>query len=150
VEKENDQSKVWNEVEIINNKNKTTTSTKTYTAITSSDNFNKDMALYIKFFLEKLRSDNDNIGVIVVTGNKVVGCDLFATHELFAAQLESLLQSYATEAILNGKIVTINAQTVKNYADGLLKNESVQQAMLKTKGSSFTHNGRKLRVSNFD
>ncbi|MBL7697033.1 MAG: hypothetical protein JNK79_02705 [Chitinophagaceae bacterium] len=150
VEKESDQSKVWNEVENINKKNKTATRTKTYTAITNSDNLNKEMAQYIKFFLGKLKAENDVIGVVVVTGGRVVGCDLFATHELFAGQLESLLQSYATEAILNGNVAVINTQTVKAYADKLFKSESVQQATLKAKGSSFTHNGKKLRVSNFD
>jgi hypothetical protein len=150
VEKESDQGKVWDEVEVINSKNKTNTSTKTYTAITNSGEFNKDLAQYSKFFLNKLKSETDVIGVVVVTGDRVVGCDLFATHELFTGQLESLLQSYATEAILNGKTVAVVPQTVKNYVDGLMKNEEIQKATIKAKGSSFTHNGKKLRVSNFD
>jgi hypothetical protein len=150
VEKESDQSKVWNEVENINKKNKTVTVTKTYTAITNSQNLNKEMTGYTKYFLDKLKAESDVIGVIVVTGNKVVGCDLFATHELFADQFESLLQSYTTEAVLSGALVVIDPQTVKNYADKLFKNENIQRETLKAKGSSFTHNGKKLRVSNFD
>lgn len=150
VEKESDQSRVWNEVATINQKNKTTTSTKTYTAITSSTELSDQLSQYSSYFLNKLKTQNDIIGVIVVTGDRVVGCDLFATHNLFAAQLESLLQSYATEAILNGKPVSVKDQAVKAYADNLLKSENAQSATIKAKGSSFSHNGKKLRVSNFD
>lgn len=150
VEKSEDQGKVWSEVETINKKNKTTTTTKTYTAITNSVNLNKEMQAYTQFFLGKLKAESDVIGVIIVVGDRVVGSDLFATHELFAGQLESLLQSYATEAILNGKAVAIKPETVKGYADDLFKSEIAQKATLKSKGSSFTHKGKKLRVSSFD
>ena len=97
-----------------------------------------------------MTADSDVIGVVVVTGNKVLGCDMFATHDLFVGQFDGLLQSYATEAILNGKPVTVKEQTVKLYTDALLNNENVQKETLKSKGSSFTHEGKKLRVSNFD
>ena len=90
------------------------------------------------------------IGVVIVTGNKVLGCDMFATHDLFARQFESLLHSYATEAILNGKPVSIKPETVKAYMDKLLNDEKTQLQTLKQKGSSFTEKGKKLRVSSFD
>jgi hypothetical protein len=150
VEKEKDQSKVWSKVEEINTANKTQTSTKTYTAITTSDNFNKKLDAYIKFFHSKLVSDPNIIGVVVVTGNMVLGCDLFATNSIWKGQMQSLLHSYATEAILNGKPVTIAAQTLKNYTDKLLKDEATQKLTLKEKGTSFTSNGKKIRVSSFD
>jgi len=150
VEKEKDQSKVWSKVEEINTENKTQTSTKTYTAITTSDNFNKKLDAYVKFFNSKLSSDPNIIGLVVVTGNKVLGCDLFATNSIFKGQLQSLLHSYATEAILNGKPVSIPVQTVKSYMDKLLKDETTQKLTLKEKGNSFTTNGKKIRVSSFD
>jgi hypothetical protein len=150
VEKEKDQSKVWSKVEEINTKNKTQTSTKTYTAINTSDSFSKKLDGYIKFFNKKLASDPNIIGVVVVTGNKVLGCDLFASNSLFAGQIQSLLHSYATEVILNGAPVTVSSQVVKNYMDQLLKDEATQKQTLKQKGNAFTSNGKKLRVSSFD
>jgi hypothetical protein len=90
------------------------------------------------------------IGLVVVSANKVLGCDLFATNALFKGQLQSLLHSYATEAILNGAPVTISVQMVKNYMDRLLKDETVQKQTLKEKGSAFVHDGMKLRVSSFE
>ena len=150
VEKEKDQSKVWSKVEEINMENKTTTATKTYTALSNSTDFNKKLSGYIQFFKNKFAADTNIIGVVVVTGNRVLGCDMFATTALFKSQYGSLLHSYATEAILNGAPVTAGTAVVKTYTDRLLKDEKTQQATLKQKGSAFVEKGKKLRVSSFD
>jgi hypothetical protein len=150
VEKEDNQSLVWNKVEEINKKNKTVTNTKTYTALGNSADYKKQLEKYLQFFKNKFDKDENIIGVVVVTGNMVSGCDMFATHDLFVKQYESLLHSYATEAILNGKPVTASVDVVKKYMDKLLSNETVQQATLKAKGSTFIDGGTKLRVSSFD
>jgi len=150
VEKEKDQSKVWSKVDELNSANKTTTSTKTYTAMTQSADFKKKLDQYLSFFKNKFDRDSTVVGVVVVTGDKVIGCDMFATHDLFLKQFESLLHSYVTEAIVTGKPVNITTATVKSYTDKLLASESVQQTTLKEKGSSFSEKGKKLRVSAFD
>ena len=149
VEKEKDQARVWSKVEEINKKNNTQNETKTYTAITTSGGFSKKLDSYLKFFNNKF-NDPNIIGLVVVTGNKVIGCDLFATNGLFKGQLPSLLHSYATEAILNGTQITASPQVVKNYMNQLLKDETSQKQTLKKKGNAFVNNGKKLRVSSFD
>jgi hypothetical protein len=150
VEKEKDQDKVWAKVDEINNANKTTTSTKTYTALSSSIDFSKRLEKYLQFFKNKFTPEQNIIGVVVITGNKVLGCDMFATPELFSKQFESLLHSYATEAIVSGGAVTVSAAVVKMYMDKLLSDETTQQATLKEKGNTFIEKGKKLRVSSFD
>ena len=150
VEKEKDQSKVWSKVDELNSTNKTETSTKTYTAMTQSADFTKKLDQYLTFFKNKFDKDSTVIGVVVVTSNKVIGCDMFATHDMFLKQYQSLLHSYATEAIVNGKPITITTQTVKSYTDKLMANEAVQQSTLKEKGNTFQNKGKKLRVSSFD
>ena len=150
VEKDKDQSKVWSKVEEINVKNVTITPTKTYTALSSSKSYAKKLDDYLTFFRNKFAANKNVIGVVVVTGNKVLGCDLFATPALFKSQFPSLLHSYATEAIVSGKPVTASASVVKVYMDKLLKDESTQQATLKQKGTAFVEEGKKLRVSSFD
>ena len=149
VEKEKDQSKVWSKVEEINQKNKTESPTSAYTAINTSDSFSKKLVGYLKYYANRLTNPNI-VGVIIVTGNKVLGCDLFATNSLFRGQYQSLLHSYATEAILNGAPVTISEKTVKAYADQLFIDEATQQKTLKEKGTAFVSKGKKLRISCFD
>lgn len=150
VEKDKDQGKVWQKVEELNTKNSTVTDTKTYTALTRSGNYSRSLQQYVDFFRNRFARDTAVIGVIVVTGNKVLGCDLFATPALFRSQFASLLHSYATEAILNGSKVTVAPAVVKTYSDRLLKDEASQSAFLKEKGSAFTDRGRKLRVSVYE
>lgn len=150
VEKDKDQSKVWNKVEEINTANKTTTETKTYTAISGSADYSKKLKGYMDYFRGRITTEPNIIGVVVVSGNKVLGCDMFATPALFRSQFESLLNSYATEAILSGSPVTATPTTVKAYVNPLLTNETSQQATLKQKGNSFVEKGKKLRVSSFD
>lgn len=150
VEKSKAQEKVWAKVDEINNKNSTVTSTKTYTAITNSQDFTKKQNAYLQFFRDKFNAQPDIIGVIVVSGDKVVGCDMFATSEIFKQNYVSLLHSYIAEAIINGKPVTIAPSIIKNYMDKLLSNEKQQDATLKEKGNSFTEKGKKLRVSSYE
>jgi hypothetical protein len=63
---------------------------------------------------------------------------------------DGLLHSYATEAIINGKPVTITQATVDKYANDLLGNEKKQEETLKKKGSKFEEKGKKIRISSFD
>ncbi len=142
VEKDKEQAKVWSNVEEINMKNKTTTSTITYTAITNSADFSKSLNAYLQFFKNKFVADSNVIGVVVVSGNKVLGCDMFATPALFSSQFQSLLHSYATETIISGKPVTATATVVKAYMDKLLGNETTQQSTLKQKGTAFVERVR--------
>jgi len=61
-----------------------------------------------------------------------------------------LLHSYATEAIISGKPVTIGQAAVDKYVNDLLSDEKKQEETLKKKGSKFTNNGKKLRISAFE
>ena len=61
VEKEKDQGKVWAQVDKINSDNKTQTATKTYTALTHSGNYNKNLQQYVSFFQNKFSKDSNVI-----------------------------------------------------------------------------------------
>jgi hypothetical protein len=150
VEKTADQSAVWSKVDSINLKNKTGSRTKTYTAINQSNEFNGKLKAYTDFFRGKFSGENNVIGVVVVSGNKVLGCDMFATADLFKKNFENLLASYATEAIISGSAVSINSASVKAYMDRLLSNEAEQAKTIKEKGKAFINNGKKMRVSSYD
>jgi hypothetical protein len=150
VEKEADQQKVWSKVDEMNSKNKTLTNTKTYTAMDRSAPFSAKLKSYLGFFQTKFSADQDVIGVVVVSGDKVLGCDMFATAPLFKQNFENLLHAYATEAIINGKPVNISPDAVRGYMDKLLSNERIQETTLKANGNKFEEKGRKLRVTSFD
>jgi hypothetical protein len=150
VDKAQDQSEVWKKVDDINKANNTSSRTKTYTAIVKSDNYNQQLKAYTDFFKNKFANEKNVIGVVVVSGDKVLGCDMFATPDLFNKNFENLLSSYVTEAIISGAPVTTSAETVKAYMDKLLRSETEQASTIKEKGKVFISNGKKMRVSSYD
>lgn len=143
------QQEVWNEVADKTSKNDATTSTGTYTALEESKKFTTERDAYIRFFESKIGASPNIIGLVVVSGNQVIGCDLFATNYIFKKQLNNLLHSYVTEAITNGKEVKITDAAVEAYLKDFLDDESKQEMKLKGKGSTYKHKGAKLRVSRF-
>ena len=150
VDKEANQGKVWSKVEEVNTKNRTSSKTKTYTAINQSAEFNKKRKTYTEFFKRKILAEPNVIGVVVVSGDKVLGCDMFATTTLFRNNFENLLASYATEAIVNGAKVKASAAVVKAYMDKILTNEATQVKTIREKGKVFTSNDKKLQVSSYE
>ena len=89
VDKEKDQGKVWDKVEELNIVNNTQTETKTYTAMTNSAAFNKKLGNYLAFFTNKFTNDKEVTGVVVVSGNKVLGCDMLVGMNCFCSNLKA-------------------------------------------------------------
>jgi hypothetical protein len=150
VDQKQNQGEVWAKVDSINKLNSTSSSTRTYTAINKSGDFTKKLKAYTDYFRDKFTNEKDVIGVVVVSGKKVLGCDMFATSALFKNNFENLIASYATDAIISGSRVTADQPTVKNYMDKLLKSEEEQTATIKEKGKVFTNGGKKMRVTSYE
>jgi len=144
-----DQSAVWDEVSKITTKNSAVNETGSYTVLDTLSELNNELKYYINHFLSLLTEDNRMIGVVVVTGDKVLGCDMFATNELFKDRIESLLYSYATEAITTGERVNIDFQKVDNYLNTIIKDENVQEERVNEKGTMLKSNKKKLQISTF-
>lgn len=148
IEKEKNQQSVWSEVTRSNNENNTKTETQAYTAQINNKDFKQNHQKYVDYFQKNFPKNREIIGVIVVTGDKVVGADMFATSQLFETQFESLLTSYINEAITDGSLVNINNETVRSYVDNLLDDEK-QKVFLEKNGKKFEHNKKNFRLSTF-
>ena len=150
VEVDKKQSKVWEKVDDANVKNKVPTSTSAYTALSSATEYQKTEKEYFDVLKQKLDAEKDVVGVIVVSGDKVLGCEIFATEQLFRKLSDNLLRSYIHEAATNGKPVSISAAAVKRYMDDLLLNQADQEKKIKAKGKVFTSNGKKLHITTYE
>jgi hypothetical protein len=150
VEVDKDQAKVWEKVSDANAKNKVKSSTGVYTALNSASDYQKLEKEYFESLFPKLQSTQDLIGVIVTTGDKVIGCEIFATEQLFKDASSNLLRSYIHEAVTNGNPVNIAPVTVKKYMDDLLVNQADQEKKVNAKGKVFSSNGKKLHLTTYD
>ncbi|HYC85627.1 MAG TPA: DUF6569 family protein [Chryseosolibacter sp.] len=144
-----DQRAVWNKVAETTEKNNARSSTSTLTELKNSSGFSGELEKYIAHFSAFFVNEPDVIGVIAVTGDSVMGCDLFATHELFAKTYRNLLNSYATEAITSGRPVTASYEEVSNYLDAIISDESQQQQRLEKNGTILKQGARTIHISSF-
>src|SRR5258708_33708403 len=63
---------------------------------------------YFNFFRDKFRnSDSTIVGFVCVSGNMVIGSDIFADPQLFYSQLEHLLRGDIDESIILRAPVTL-------------------------------------------
>ncbi len=150
VTKEKSQGKVWEKVDKFTEANDAKSTTKAYTALENSKEYKKNLQEYLDKFENAFTNQSNVIGFVATTGDKVIGCDLFATHDLFIKSYNNLLHSYVTEAITNGEEVTISGDKVAGYLDKLLADESKQQEEIDKNGSMLQHGGKKLHITTFD
>lgn len=142
------QQNVWDKVSETTDKNRANTSTGTLTALQRSESFTKDLKQYTDHF-QALAGEQDVIGVVAVTGSTILGSDMFATHEIFAQYLSSLLNSYATEAITSGKEVDVPYEKVEEYLKTILADESKQESEVEKKGTMLKDGNKKIHISTF-
>lgn len=144
-----DQSGVWNEVDKVTEKQNAKTSTATYTAISQSDSYKQQLEEYMNYFTSSLNKLPNCIGFVGVSGDKIIGCDIFAGTELFRKQMKNLLNSYITEAITHGSEARPIETSVKKYLDEFLNDKPDQDVKIKEKGVQFEEKGKKLHINTY-
>jgi hypothetical protein len=144
------QQQVWDEVAKTTKENKAETSTGTLTALQASSTFSSDLKKYVDHFGNMFANQNDVIGVVAVAGDKILGCDMFATNELFRKQFANLLNSYATEAITSGKRVSVPYEKVSGYLQSIIADEADQEKNVREKGAIMENGKRKIHISTFE
>ena len=105
---------------------------------------------YFRYFRDKFRDkDSTIVGFVAVSGEKIIGSDIFADRNLFYQQLEPLLRGYIDEAVLFGTPPTLKDPPVQRYMDKLLKDEKSQEEFVRRNGKIFRQNGQVVHVNTF-
>lgn len=149
VTEDKNQSEVWQKVDEHTSKNGASSSTKTYTNLANSEEYQKELNAYLEKFKSSFENDSSVIGVIAVSGDKVIGCDLFATNQLFKDAYSTLVYSYIGHAITNGSPVTITNEMVYTYLDEILKSEENQIENVEKNGTIYEYKKKKLHMTKY-
>ena len=75
-------------------------SSGTYSAVIHHEKLRADRADYVETVLPQVTAHDDALGVVVAIGGRMVGADIYASHDLFAKVARKILDAYAQEAIL--------------------------------------------------
>ena len=149
-----DQSKnqvlIWKEIAGMLSYNNIPAPSFAYAARRQDKKFMALEAEYLKFFLEKFKNtDSTVVGFVCMSGDRVIGCDVFEGTKLFYGAVEPLLFGYVEEAITYGQPVTIKNDKVKAYLDNILTDETSQAAYLKKKGKIYKYNDKVIHITGY-
>jgi len=144
-----DQREVWKKVAETTEKNNAKSSSGTLTELRNSSSYSDELKKYLAHYSSLLAPEPDVIGVIAVTGDVILGCDMFATHDIFKKHYPNLLNSYASEAITSGKPATVPFDKVESYLDAIIKDESRQEEEVEKKGTILKQGKKKIHISTF-
>jgi ARG/rhodanese/phosphatase superfamily protein len=132
---------------VVTDKNDAESSTGAFTAMGNKKEVSNKIDEYKKYFKSLLASDTRIIGMAVVTGDSILGCDMFATHALLMNHADNLITSYATEVITSGKKITVPFVKVKSYMDTILSDETKQEQLIKQNGTMLKEKNSKLHIT---
>ncbi|MEO8583908.1 MAG: DUF6569 family protein [Flavitalea sp.] len=105
---------------------------------------------YFKFFIDKFKkSDSSIIGFVCISGNRVIGSDIFSDRAMFYDELEPLLHGYINEAVMNGGPPMLEKDEIKTYMDQVLTNETLQDEYCRRNGKIFRVNNKVIHVTSY-
>ncbi len=147
--KDADQSAVWAQVSEITTANKSDTSTGSFNTLYNNEKFMSELNAYKEYFKTAFKDMEGCIGFAGISGNRIVGCDIFATTDLFKQEFENLLSAYITEAITEDKAPSLTDKEIQDYLLSFLTESVDQDKAIDEKGRSFENEGKKLHIATF-
>ena len=103
---------------------------------------------YVTFFRDKIKASDSSItGFVCISGNRVIGTEIFADKALFYDELEPLLYGYINEAIMHGSEPLLVKEEIKMFMDKVLTNETLQAEYCRKNGKIFRVKGKVIQVT---
>jgi len=141
---------IWNEIDNQLQSGDIKNTTMAYLARKSDKKFMDMDDDYFRFFKQKFKSsDSTIVGFVCVSGNRIIGSDIFASRNLFYSQLEPLLRGYIDEVIIYVGKGTCPDDKIHDYMDKILTDEKSQQEFVNKNGKIFRQQGRVIHITTY-
>lgn len=149
-----DQSKnqvlVWKEILSQLNYSGINSPSLAYLARRADKKYTPEQDAYYKYFYNKFKNSDSSItGIVCMSGDKVIGCDIFAGNNLMYGGLSPLLHGYIEEAITFGSKPVIKDEKVKEYLNNILTDETTQAAWLKKNGKIYKYRDKVVHITGY-
>ena len=146
----NNQVLVWKEIFSQINNNGTNAPTLAYLAHRNDKKYTPAQNEYLRYFNEKFKNGDSSItGFVCMSGDKVIGCDIYAGNNLFYGELQPLLHGYIEEAITTGRVPVIKDEKVKEYLNPILTSEASQESHLKKNGKMYKYKEKVVHITGY-
>jgi hypothetical protein len=144
------QVQVWKEINNQLEQGKIKNKTLAYLSRNRDKIFSQLQNEYWRFFEAKFRkADSTIVGIVCISGDKVLGADIFINSSLFYGQLQPLMLGYIEEATVFGSPPTLPNDIVHKYLDQFLQDETIQEAFVKKNGKLFKAGGKVIHITTY-
>ena len=141
---------IWQEIQRQLNESKIPNTSFAYLSRNADKKMMQLNQEYFHYFQDKFKSsDSTVVGFVCLSGDKVIGADIFASSDLFYHTLDPLLMGYCDQALYMGKPLTISREEEIRYMDKLLTDRITQENFLKDNGKIFRQHGRVIHINSF-
>ncbi|MEO5682201.1 MAG: DUF6569 family protein [Chitinophagaceae bacterium] len=141
---------VWKEINNQLERDKVKNKTLSYLSRGKDKVFTALQNEYWQFFDNRLRQADSNIvGVVCMSGDKILGSDIFISSHLFYGKLQPLLMGYIEEATIFGSNPSITDERMRKYLDQFLTSETAQAIFVKDNGRLFKAGGKVIHLTTY-
>lgn len=144
------QVQVWREINNQLNLQNIQSKTIAYLARQKDKKYLQQFTAYFNFFSQKFKTtDSSYVGFIAVSGNTVIGSDIFIASHLFYGELGSLLPGYIDEALGFGSNPQLSRQQIASKVEAFLKDEAAQTQYVIKQGKQFKINQQVIHLTTY-
>lgn len=105
---------------------------------------------YTAYFLKKFaQSDSSYAGFLAISGDKILGCELFSSSAFTNVAFEGLLNSFIVSAIRVGATPILLPKQVDQYLKPLIESEPSQKKFLENHGKAYYYQNRLVHLVAF-
>ena len=144
-----DQERLWEEVNHVLNRNGATNLGEAYSELGNSSYYNSKLDMYNHFFKRSFLEETNCIGLLAISGNKIIGMDVFGTPEVFHTYQKTILEGYITEAITNGSIPHHSFESIDYFLEQYFNKSGFKEDEIKKRGTVVHYEGKIYHISAF-
>ena len=141
IKEEKGQQEVWAKVSELTSLNNAESSTSAYAALESSEDFTKQRNEYLDFFKGRMTGRDQVVGMIVTSGSKILGTDIFNHPTLFKKQYEVLMHGYVIDAISEKQSGSVSKENMEKHFEKI-QALYIERSTGEADKSAYVYNGK--------